>query len=150
MRPERQFAALGARPVGQHLPLTDAVAHADQRLLVDAGVLVRTLELDELVDVGADFAGEHARVVGLDAHDDALGVHLIDDSVAAADDHRARIARGDAFHAGADERSFAANQRHGLALHVRTHQGAVRVVVFKERNQADAATETSCFGETSM
>ena len=79
---------------------------------------------------------EHAGVVGLDAHDDALGVHLIDDAVAAADDHRAGIARGDAFHAGADQRSFPANQRHGLALHVRTHQGAVGVVVFEERNQA--------------
>ena len=119
---QRQFAALGARPVGQHLALTDAVAHADQRLLVDAGVLVRALELDELVDVGADFAGEHAGVVGFDAHDDALGVHLVDDAVAAADDHRARIARGDAFHAGADQRSFPADQRHGLALHVRTHR----------------------------
>ena len=136
MRPEREFAALGARPVGQHLALTDAVAHAHQRLLVDAGVLVRALELDERVDVGADFAAEHAGVVGLDAHDDALGVDLIDDAVAAADDHRAGIARGDAFHAGADQRSFAANQRHGLALHVRTHQGAVGVVIFEERNQA--------------
>ena len=136
MRPERQFAAIGARPVGQHLPLADAVAHADERLLVDAGVLVRTLEFDELVDVRAHFARENARVVGLDAHDDALGVDLVDDSVAAADDHRARIARGDAFHAGADERSFPANQRHGLALHVRTHEGAVRVVVFEERNEA--------------
>ncbi len=38
--PQRQFATLGARPVSQHLALTDAIAHADQRLLVDAGVLV--------------------------------------------------------------------------------------------------------------
>ena len=133
---KRQFAAVGARPVGQHLSLVDAVAHAHQRLLVDAGVLVRALEFDELVDVRAHFAGEHARVVGLDAHDDALGIHLVDDAVAAADDHRAGIARGDAFHAGADQRSFSADQRHGLALHVGTHQGAVRVVVLEERNQA--------------
>ena len=136
MRPEGQFAAVGARAVGQHLALTDAIAHADQRLLVDAGVLVGALELGERVDVGADFAAEHAGVVGLDAHDDAFGVDLIDDAFAAADDHRAGIARGDALHAGADQRRFAVNQRHGLALHVRTHQGAVGVVVFEERNQA--------------
>src|ERR1019366_6707342 len=134
--PQRQLAALGARPVGQHLALTDAVADADQRLLVDAGVLVRTLELDELVDVGADFAGEHARVVGFDAHDDALGVHLVDDAVAAAHDHWARIARSHALHARADQRGFPANQRHGLALHVRTHQRAVGVVVLQKWNQA--------------
>src|SRR5579864_6066372 len=46
---QRQFPAIGARAVGQHLPLPDAVSHADERLLVDAGVLVGTLEFDELV-----------------------------------------------------------------------------------------------------
>ena len=43
------------------------------------------LNFDELVDVGADFAGEYAGVVGFDAHKDALGVHLVHDAVAAAD-----------------------------------------------------------------
>ena len=37
---ERQFSAIGARAIGQHLSLTHAVAHAHQRLLVDAGILV--------------------------------------------------------------------------------------------------------------
>ena len=131
-----EFAAIGARAVGQHLPLLHAVARANERLLADAGVLVRALELREQVNVRAHFAAEHAGLVGLDAHDDALGVNLIDDAVAAANDDRAGITRGDAFHAGADERSFALDQRHGLALHVRSHQRAVRVVVLKEWNQA--------------
>ena len=78
-----QFAAFGARAVGQHLALAHAVAHANQRLLVDAGILVGALELGERVDVGAHFAAEHAGVVRLDADDDALGVHLIDDAIAA-------------------------------------------------------------------
>ena len=53
------------------------------------------------------------------------------------DDHdRVRIARDFAFQAGADERRFGNDQRHALALHVRTHQRAVRVVVFEERNQS--------------
>jgi hypothetical protein len=42
-----------------------------------------------------------------------------------------------------------AEQRHGLTLHVRAHQRAVGVVVFEERNEA-AATDTSCFGDTSI
>ncbi len=50
--------------------------------------------------------------------------------------HRAGIAGRYAFHARADQRGFPANQRHGLALHVRTHERAVGVVVFQERNQA--------------
>ena len=61
---------------------------------------------------------------------------MVHDAVAAADDHRARIARRDAFHARADQRSFSADQRHGLALHVRTHERAVRVVILEEWNQA--------------
>src|ERR1019366_3331221 len=50
--------------------------------------------------------------------------------------HRARIARGHALYALADQRGFPADQRHGLALHVRTHQRAVGVVVLKKWNQA--------------
>src|SRR5437667_433878 len=104
--------------------------------LADARVLVRTLELDELIDVRAHFAAEHAGVIGLHAHDNALGVDLIDDAFAFAEHHRAGITRGHAFHAGADERRFALDERHGLALHVGTHERAVGVVVFEERNQA--------------
>ena len=33
------------------------------------------------------------------------------------------------------------DQRHGLALHVRTHQGAVRVVVLEERDQRCGDTD---------
>ena len=74
-------------------------------------------------------------MLAFDAHDDAFGVDRIDDAVTAGKNHGARIARRDAFHAGADDRSLRAQQRHGLALHVRAHQRAVRVVVLEERNQ---------------
>ena len=73
-------------------------------------------------------------MIRLHANDDALGVDLIDDAFPLAEHHRAGIARCDAFHARAHERRFAANQRHGLALHVRTHERAVGVVVLEERN----------------
>ena len=46
------------------------------------------------------------------------------------------IAGDFAFHAGADERRFGDEERHALALHVRTHQRAVRIVVLKERDEA--------------
>ena len=75
-------------------------------------------------------------MVAFNADNDALRVHLIDDAVAFAEDHGAGIAGGNAFHAGADERRFATDEGHGLALHVGTHQGAVGVVVLEERNQA--------------
>src|SRR5487761_1138167 len=134
--PKRQFAAVGARTVGKHLALADAVARAHQRLLADASVLVRPLEFGEQINVRADFAAEHAGLIGFDAHDDALGIDLIDDAVALATDHRARVMRRDALHSGSDQRSLALDERHGLALHIRAHERAVGVVVFEERNQA--------------
>ena len=88
-----------------------------------------------VIDVGADFAREVAVFGGLDANDDALGIDGIHDSVALADSNGAGIARRDLFHAGSDKRSCGAQQRNRLALHVRSHQCAVGVVVLEERNQ---------------
>src|SRR6267154_1622263 len=101
-----QLTALRAGTVGQYLAFLHAVAHANQRLLADASVLVRTLEFDELIDVRAHFAAQHAGVIGFHAHDDALGIDLIDDAFAFAEHNRAGIARRDALHPGADERGF--------------------------------------------
>ena len=77
-----------------------------QRLLVDAGRLVRALELHQPVDVDAGLGR-----VGLlgRAHDDAGRVDLVDDAGAARGDRRARIARDDRLHAGADERRVRAH-----------------------------------------
>src|SRR6202021_1719100 len=133
---KRECAATRARSVGQHLPLFHAITRANERLLADARILVRALELREQVDVRAHFATEHAGLVGLDAHDHALRIDLVDDAVTTANDYGSGVTGRYAFHAGADERRFTLNQRHGLALHVRSHQRAVRVVVLKEWNQA--------------
>jgi hypothetical protein len=51
------------------------------------------------------------------------------------DNDGARIASDALFQTGGHERRFGDEQRHSLALHVRTHQRAVGVVVFEERNQ---------------
>ena len=129
---ERQLAELGRGTVGDDVALGDAVADPHQRLLRDAGVLVRALELLQAVDVDAGL-----RRIGLlgRAHDDTGGVDLVDDAGAARGDGGAGIARDDGFHAGADERRIRLHERHRLALHVRAHEGAVGVVVLEERDQ---------------
>ena len=132
---ERQLAHVGARPVAHDLALGDVLADLDDRLLVDARVLVRALELGQVVDVGADLLALVGAVLRLDAHDDAARVHGVDRARPPADDGGARVLDGDVLHAGPDERGFGAQQRHGLALHVRAHQGAVGVVVLEERDQ---------------
>ena len=76
-----------------------------------------------------------SRLAALDAHDDALAVDVVDGARPARHDDGARVARGDVLHAGADERRPRLEQRHRLALHVRSHQRAVRVVVLEERDE---------------
>ncbi len=52
-----------------------------------------------------------------------------------ATNDRTRIASDALLEAGGDEGRLGDEQRHCLALHVRTHQRAVGVVMLKERNQ---------------
>ena len=66
---------------------------------------------------------------------DLVGGDVLDDAGLLGDDHVAGVDRGAELHPGADERRLGAEQRHGLALHVGAHQGAVRVVVLQERDQ---------------
>ncbi len=129
---ERELAEIGRGTVGDDVALLDLVADLHQRALVDAGVLVRALELLQPVDVDAGF-----RRIGLagGAHHDAGGVDLVDHPGAARRDRGARIAGDHALHAGADERRLGTHQRHRLALHVGAHQRAVGVVVLEERDQ---------------
>ena len=133
---ESQLAGIGAGTVGEDLALADPLPFADDRLLRDAGVLVGALELDELIDVGAELL----RLAGLlifrfDANDDAVRVDEVDDAAALAEDDGAGVAGHDVLHAGADQRRIGAEQRNGLALHVGAHECAVRVVVLEERNE---------------
>src|SRR5271154_387509 len=106
---KRELASIRAGSVRQHLPLLHAVARANQRLLADTCVLVGPLELREQVNVGSNFAAQYAGLIGFNAHDYAFGVHLVHDTVAAANDDRTRIAGRNALHAGSYERSVALN-----------------------------------------
>ncbi len=131
---ERELAQLRARTVAEDLSLVDLLAHADDRLLVDARVLVRPLELRHRVDVGAHLT--RCRLgLPFHAHDDALAVDEVHGARSARHDDGARVAGGDVLHARADERRAGAEQRHRLPLHVRSHQRAVRVVVLEERHE---------------
>ena len=129
---EREIAEIGRGTVGDDVALLDAVADAHQRLLVDAGRLVGALELHQAIDVDRRLGG--VGLVGR-ADDDTGRVDLVDHARAARGDRRARVARHDRLHAGADQRRVGANERHRLALHVRAHQRAVGVVVLEERDQ---------------
>ena len=87
-----------------------------------------------VVDVGAHLLAD-AFLLAFHAHDDALAVDVVHGPGAPREHHRARVTRGDVLHARADVGRARPQQRHGLALHVRSHQRAVRVVVLEERDE---------------
>src|SRR5207253_8173339 len=96
--PESQLAGVGAGAVGEDLALADPLPFANDRLLRDAGVLIRALELDELIDVGAElFRLAGLLIFGFDANDDAVRVDEVDHAAALAEHDRAGIAGDDAL-----------------------------------------------------
>ena len=111
-----------AAPSAIDFALFDLLADLHGRFLVLAGALVEAHELAEFVNLTADL--------------NPRGVDVRDRAFAPGPHDHARVLGHVAFHAGGHDRRFADQQRHGLPLHVRTHQRAVGVVVLQERNQA--------------
>ena len=68
--------------------------------------------------------------------DNALGINGGDLAVRLGDDHGTGISGDAALHSGSDDRGVGDEERHALALHIRAHERAVRVVVLEERNEA--------------
>ena len=130
---ERELAEFRRRAVGDDVALADDVAGADQRLLRDAGRLVRALELLQAVDIDAGLGR-----VGLfrRADNDTGRIDLVDHAGPARRDGGTGVAGHDRFHAGSDERRIGLHERHGLTLHVRAHERAVRIVVLEERDES--------------
>jgi hypothetical protein len=82
-------------------------------------------------------------------HRHVVGAQVLDHAADLGDDHVTGVDRGAVLHAGADQRRLGLDQRHGLALHVRTHEA--RLASSCSRNGIMAvATEVICRGETSM
>ena len=120
---------VGGRGVGQRLAGGHAVARGDDCALVDAGALVRAQEFEQRVVVQLLALNRHVVV-----DHNRLGGHVADLAVGLGREHLTRVAGGVLLHASADERRLGPDQRHGLALHVGAHQGAVGVVVLEERD----------------
>ena len=133
LRPSASSPRSVEGPSAMMSPLATDVADPHQRTLVDAGVLVRALELHQPVDVDA-------RLGRIESPRSRGSTMRVASTWSTTPVRRAAIAapevaRHHAFHAGADERRLGPHQRHRLALHVRAHQRAVGVVVLEERDE---------------
>ena len=148
LRPSASSPSSVHGPSARTWPFEHLLADPDDRPLVDAGVLVRPLELGQLVDVGAHLARHLG--LALDAHDDALAVDVVDRCRRAAPATTAPESRAVMYSMpvptyGASARSS------GTAWRCMFDPISARLASSFSRNGiSDAATETSCFGETSM
>ncbi|GBC83424.1 hypothetical protein HRbin10_02572 [bacterium HR10] len=134
--PERQLPLIRARTVGDDIPPAHALAHAHNGPLIDARILIRPLEFDQWIDIRRHLAREDPTLgARVGANDDALRIHIVHDAIALGDDHRARILRHDGFHAGPHNRRLRTQQRHRLALHVRSHERPVGIVMLQEGDE---------------
>ena len=127
-----KFAVLDAGAVGKHVVLLHALAGVAGGLLAEAGVLVRLVVLQKIVAAHTAAIFDVQVVIG---HDDAFGVGIAHHAVAFGKKAGAGVAGHIVFHARTDEGTFGTQERNGLTLHVRAHEGAVGVVVFEEGNQ---------------
>ena len=143
---ERQLAQVGRRAVGQHVATRDRVAvFTSGRWLMQVFWFERVL--GQVVDVDARLAGRGLGVVH--PHHDARGVDRVDHAAAARDDRHARVDRHRPLHAGADQGSPARSV--GTAWRCMFEPISARLASSCSRNGiSEAATDTICFGETSM
>ncbi len=133
--PQGQLALVRAGPVGDDVAGMDAVALPHDRPLVDARVLVRAAILRQVVDVQREVLDRIGLLrARLGPHHDAVGRDVLDHARPPRQHDRARVARHDVLHARADVRRLRLEERHRLALHVRSHEGAVGVVVLEKRH----------------
>ena len=117
-----QFALARGRTVGQNLTGFNFFAFADEGFLVQASSFVELVELTEFVFVGI-------------VNDDAFGIDVGDLAALASFDDESAVLDDFGFHARSHDGGFGTKQGHGLALHVRSHQRAVGIIVLEERNQ---------------
>ncbi|MDT4829235.1 hypothetical protein FQZ97_626500 [compost metagenome] len=130
---QSEFTHVGGRTIGEDVGASNHVTLLHQRTLVDAGVLVGTRVLGQVVDIHTCFAGLDFVVV--DANHDTAGVHGVDHTATTGHDADAGVTGDIALHAGTYQRLVGTQGRHGLTLHVRAHECTVGVVVLEERNQ---------------
>ena len=124
---ECKLPTVGRGTVSEWLASLDLCAFHHHGLVVDAGSLVRPFELHERHRVLAIVRG---------SLDDDLVTRDEDDlAINRRENDFAGICRCSGLHAGTDKRRIRRDKWHSLALHIRTHESAVRIVVLEERDQ---------------
>ena len=131
---------IGAWTVGDHRAFADSLAHMDHGTLVDAGPVVRAHKLQQIVDIDPFFGIRlHPftvfRCFAVFRHNHLSSGHRGYLARSFTDNHGVGIFGHLRFHPCSHHGGFRNEQRYPLALHVRAHQGSVRIIMFQERNE---------------
>ena len=130
---QRQFAQVSGSAIRNHITRFNHITHFNDWALVDVGVLVRTGVLGEVVDINTHFTSLCLIIIDTDHH--TAGIHIINATTTTRGHGCARVNCHRTFDTSTNKRFFCTQARHSLTLHVRTHQGAVSIIVFQEWNQ---------------
>jgi len=123
-----QLAIAHGRTIGQHVALGNLLAFLHQRTLIHARVLIRTTILHQRLHIN------HV-LVRRTANGHFRGRCTLHQAIKGRQQTGARVQRCTPLHAGAHDGGIGKDQRNSLALHVRTHQRTVGVVMLQEGNQ---------------
>ena len=136
LRPQSQLAILGGVTLGEDIAgLHTLSLHADGAK-VDCRALVGFAELGNTVFLDRTFERYEFLFLGAVVVDTDCGcIHKLNGTLAFGHNLCTAVAGELCLDAGTDDRTLGTHQRNSLAHHVRSHERAVGVVVFKEGNQ---------------
>ena len=113
------------RPIGNRLLFDYSIAFIYDWNLIDTGPLIGA-------QIFLKFVTVKLAIIRTDIN--PIRRNIFDFSRTMRQNHNAGIASRFVFHSRTDERRLSFQQRHSLPLHIRSHEGAVCVVIFKERD----------------
>ena len=131
---QREFAMINGWSISKHLPFHNRLAKPNHWCLSNTGVLVRSLKLDQVIDVQPGIL-PLLPILRIGPHDDAGSIDALHDPGPTSLNYIPRISRDHRFHPGPHQRSLRCDQRNRLALHIGTHQRAIGVVMLQERHK---------------
>ena len=79
-----------------------------------------------------------------------VSIDVGNDPIGTGNDDHAGVASGLCFQSGTHKGTFGTQQGNRLSLHIRTHEGAVSVVVFEEGNQGSCHRDNLDGGNTNV
>ena len=132
---QSQLTIAGRITLGENIALLHLLTLVAHRTQIDGGALVGLAELRQEVLLHRLLEAYKSLVLGLlIAYADDVGVNILYNTGALGLDLSAAVECQSLLDASTHNRRLVAHQRHSLAHHVGTHQGAVSVVMLKEWN----------------